>query len=676
MTVAGGALARHRLRAARRERPGEVGGPARRALRRRRDDRRRAGRHARPHRADARGSRRRASRVRPTSVTVRPAERLSLGEVEVPGDFSSAAPFVVAATLVPGSELHVHGVNLNPTAHRAARRSSSGWARTSRSTTAAAIGGEPGGDLEIHAAPLVGDDRRRDEVPLRDRRAAALRARGGVRARRERRCAAPRSSARRRRTGSRRRSTRSGRSARAPARRRTASRSPASRRGCAAAASTSRGDHRIAMLGAVAGLASREGVRIEGADAVPSASRLLRDARGAPPRPRDVSEQLGDRDRGDRRPGRGGEELRRPGARRRGSGSTTSTRARCTAPSPGSRCTRAFRSTTAPGSRRSRRRIRSSSASAVSVAIAGQDVTRRIREPRDRRRRPGRRSPPGGARGDARAPARARPAGDSVIEGRDIGVVVVPEAEVKVWLVADPEVRARRRVAERDGLGDRAARRRSCGGETSATRPTPISRRRRGRGRHDGAAPRRGGRPDRGARAGGGCMNLTDVTWARRAARRSASAARLSTPPARLREATACRAREGRGRLEPLLLARPGRARRGEPAHPLLHGEGRGAPRARARGVHPRLWHASRCAAASRTARRCGRCGGSSTDGHALGLFVEGTRQRSGVPGDVQPGAAMVALQENVPIVPVAIYGTQEWRAGNFRPSRSPGASR
>lgn len=55
-------------------------------------------------------------------------------------------------------------------------------------------------------------------------------------------------------------------------------------------------------------------------------------------------------------------------------------------------------------------------------------------------------------------------------------------------------------------------------------------------------------------------------------------------------------------------------------------------------------------------------------DGHALGLFVEGTRQRSGVPGDVQPGAAMVALQENVPIVPVAVYGSYEWRPGNFHP--------
>ena len=48
-------------------------------------------------------------------------------------------------------------------------------------------------------------------------------------------------------------------------------------------------------------------------------------------------------------------------------------------------------------------------------------------------------------------------------------------------------------------------------------------------------------------------------------------------------------------------------------------------------------------------------------DGNALGLFVEGTRQRSGVPGTVQPGAAMVAIQENAPIVPVAIHGTQTW---------------
>ncbi len=54
--------------------------------------------------------------------------------------------------------------------------------------------------------------------------------------------------------------------------------------------------------------------------------------------------------------------------------------------------------------------------------------------------------------------------------------------------------------------------------------------------------------------------------------------------------------------------------------------------------------------------------------GHALGLFVEGTRQRTGRPGTAQPGAAMVAIQEDVPVVPVAVYGTQFWRVGSFAP--------
>jgi cytidylate kinase len=87
------------------------------------------------------------------------------------------------------------------------------------------------------------------------------------------------------------------------------------------------------------------------------------------------------------------------------------------------------------------------------VSIAGADVTQRIREPEI----------------DAAVPVVARHpevrevmrgrqrelgrSGDSVIEGRDIGVVVVPDAELKIWLVADPAVRARRRHAERNGLG-------------------------------------------------------------------------------------------------------------------------------------------------------------------------------------------------------------------------------
>ncbi|HEY4346532.1 MAG TPA: (d)CMP kinase [Gaiellaceae bacterium] len=43
--------------------------------------------------------------------------------------------------------------------------------------------------------------------------------------------------------------------------------------------------------------------------------------------------------------------------------------------------------------------------------------------------------------------------GDVVIEGRDIGTVVAPQAGVKVYLVADAAVRARRRQAERPEIG-------------------------------------------------------------------------------------------------------------------------------------------------------------------------------------------------------------------------------
>jgi 1-acyl-sn-glycerol-3-phosphate acyltransferase len=55
-------------------------------------------------------------------------------------------------------------------------------------------------------------------------------------------------------------------------------------------------------------------------------------------------------------------------------------------------------------------------------------------------------------------------------------------------------------------------------------------------------------------------------------------------------------------------------------------------------------------------------------EGDALGLFVEGTRMRDGVPGEVKPGASMVALQERVPVVPAAIHGTQLWKPGSFQP--------
>jgi 1-acyl-sn-glycerol-3-phosphate acyltransferase len=53
--------------------------------------------------------------------------------------------------------------------------------------------------------------------------------------------------------------------------------------------------------------------------------------------------------------------------------------------------------------------------------------------------------------------------------------------------------------------------------------------------------------------------------------------------------------------------------------------------------------------------------------GDALGMFPEGTRQKR-EPGPVRSGAAMIAVQENVPVICGAIHGTQDWRFGNFHP--------
>jgi CMP/dCMP kinase len=87
------------------------------------------------------------------------------------------------------------------------------------------------------------------------------------------------------------------------------------------------------------------------------------------------------------------------------------------------------------------------------VQIGGTDVTEAIREPRIDRHVPtvARHQP-------VRAVMRVRQRelaeeGNAVIEGRDIGTVVVPDADVKVYLVADTDERARRRMAERPGIG-------------------------------------------------------------------------------------------------------------------------------------------------------------------------------------------------------------------------------
>ncbi len=87
------------------------------------------------------------------------------------------------------------------------------------------------------------------------------------------------------------------------------------------------------------------------------------------------------------------------------------------------------------------------------VSIAGEDVTLAIRDPRIDRavpvvaRHPQVRSVMRGRQQELAAEA------DAVMEGRDIGTVVAPDAGLKVYLTADEGVRAQRRQSERPDIG-------------------------------------------------------------------------------------------------------------------------------------------------------------------------------------------------------------------------------
>ena len=203
---------------------------------------------------------------RERSVTVQPAERLELGEIEVPGDFSSAAPFIIAATLVPGSELHIHGVNLNPRRIGLLTILERMGGRVTVYNRRR-IAGEPAGDLEIRSAELVATTVLGPEVPLaidelplfalaasvahgnsRLRGAEELRAKESDRV--EATVDALRA------LGQHVIATEDGFRIRGV---------PTRPRG---GSIESRGDHRIAMLGAIAALCSQNGVEIEAAECV------------------------------------------------------------------------------------------------------------------------------------------------------------------------------------------------------------------------------------------------------------------------------------------------------------------------------------------------------------------------------------------------------------------------
>jgi len=199
-------------------------------------------------------------------VSVGPAEQIRLGEVVVPGDFSAAAPFVVAATLLPGSELTIHDVGLNPRrigllevlARMGARITIFHRHRS---------GGEPVGDLEVRSAELTATAVTASEVPLLVDELPLFALAGA--------CARGESTvwgAEELRVKETDRIEGVTNSLRALGVRVTPRDDGFWVRGVPTRPKggrmASHGDHRIAMLGAVAGLVSRNGVDVEDAEAV------------------------------------------------------------------------------------------------------------------------------------------------------------------------------------------------------------------------------------------------------------------------------------------------------------------------------------------------------------------------------------------------------------------------
>jgi 3-phosphoshikimate 1-carboxyvinyltransferase len=205
-------------------------------------------------------------RRRPASVSLEPASRLELGEVEVPGDFSAAAPFVVAATLLSGSELTIHDVGLNPRRTGLLDVLERMGARITVYNRRR-VAGEWIGDVQIQSAELVASDVTADEVPLLVDELplfalAAAGARGDshltgaqeLRFKETDRIESVTNGLRA--LGVRIRAREDGFEVRGVPARPTGGRM------------SSDGDHRIAMLAAVAGVTSREGVEVRDADAV------------------------------------------------------------------------------------------------------------------------------------------------------------------------------------------------------------------------------------------------------------------------------------------------------------------------------------------------------------------------------------------------------------------------
>jgi 3-phosphoshikimate 1-carboxyvinyltransferase len=198
------------------------------------------------------------------AVSVRPASRLEPGEIVVPGDFSSAAFFLVAALLVPGSDVTLSGVGLNPTRTGLLGVLERMGAEIEVEPEPAAAG-EPSGRVRARASELRGVEVGGGEVPLAIDElplvalaacfatgATTIRDAGELRRKESDRIATVSEALSA--LGARVEPTVDGMRI-------------AGGDGLRGGIVDPRGDHRIAMLGAVAGLASGEGVEVSGMDA-------------------------------------------------------------------------------------------------------------------------------------------------------------------------------------------------------------------------------------------------------------------------------------------------------------------------------------------------------------------------------------------------------------------------
>jgi 3-phosphoshikimate 1-carboxyvinyltransferase len=202
-------------------------------------------------------------------VTVEPAEALALDAITVPGDPSSAAFAIAAALIVPGSRVTVRGTSMN-------------WTRTGFVRIAQRMGGriagdletDPGGaiphadpvaDLEVAASELRGTVVEPEEVPLAIDELplvallgcfaagrTVVRGAQELRVKETDRIATVVDGLRA--LGAQIEATDDGFEVEGTG-------------GLRGGAIASHGDHRLAMLGAVAGLASRDGVEVQGMDA-------------------------------------------------------------------------------------------------------------------------------------------------------------------------------------------------------------------------------------------------------------------------------------------------------------------------------------------------------------------------------------------------------------------------